>query len=78
MGRVRRLSLYSMLAALVPCRGGGSSSSNQPPAPEGVSVSPATATLVIGATQQFSANTPVMWQVNAITGGDATTGTISP
>ncbi|MBX7219057.1 MAG: DUF1800 family protein [Blastocatellia bacterium] len=48
-----------------------------------VSLSPATATVQIGATQQFTAtvtgtaNSAVTWQVNGVTGGNATTGTIT-
>jgi hypothetical protein len=48
-----------------------------------VSVSPATASVVIGATQSFSAtvtgtsNNTVNWQVNGVAGGNATFGTIS-
>jgi len=52
--------------------------------PVGVSVSPATATLQVGAgTQDFTAtvtdtsNTTVTWQVNSVTGGNASVGTIS-
>lgn len=48
-----------------------------------VTVSPATATLAAGETVQFTAtvinisNTAVNWQVNGVTGGSATTGTIT-
>ena len=48
-----------------------------------VAVSPKTASVVTGLTQQFSAtvtnssNTSVTWQVNNVTGGNATAGTIS-
>lgn len=48
-----------------------------------VTVSPKTATVTTGLTQKFSAsvtntsNTAVTWQVNSVTGGSATTGTIS-
>jgi len=49
----------------------------------GVAVSPATATVEVFATQQFSAtvngqpSTAVTWEVNGVTGGNTTTGTIS-
>jgi hypothetical protein len=52
-------------------------------APVSVAVSPKTATVVTGLTQQFTAtvtntsNTAVTWQVNGVTGGNATVGTIS-
>src|SRR6266480_4591326 len=48
-----------------------------------VTISPTTATVAAGGTQQFSAvvqntsNTAVTWQVNGVTGGNATVGTIS-
>ncbi|MBS1867691.1 MAG: hypothetical protein JSS69_17390, partial [Acidobacteria bacterium] len=51
--------------------------------PVSVAVSPKTATVVTGLTQQFTAtvantsNTTVTWQVNGIVGGNATVGTIS-
>ena len=53
------------------------------PPPVTVTVAPQTANVVVGATQQFTAtvantnNTDVTWQVNGVTGGDATNGTIS-
>jgi Bacterial Ig-like domain (group 2) len=49
----------------------------------GVAVSPSSATVAAGGTQQFAAtvtgstNKAVTWQVNDVTGGNATTGTIS-
>ena len=49
-----------------------------------VSVAPASPTVTVGSTQQFTAsvvnasNTSVTWQVNAVTGGSAATGTINP
>lgn len=49
-----------------------------------ITVSPATVTVQTGSTQQFvatvtnTANISVTWQVNGTTGGDATSGTISP
>src|SRR5207244_10311366 len=48
-----------------------------------VTISPILATVAAGGTQQFSAalqntsNTAVTWQVNGVTGGTATVGTIS-
>lgn len=55
----------------------------QPPPPVSITVSPATATLLLGASQAFSstvtgsANTSVTWSVNGINGGSSTVGTIS-
>ena len=56
--------------------------SSSPP-PVVVSISPTSATVTTGGTQQFTAtlqntsNTAVTWQVNGVTGGNTTTGTIS-
>jgi uncharacterized protein (DUF1800 family) len=67
-------------AALIGCSGGGTSA---PPTPAvSVTVTGASSTR-LGATTQFSAtvtgstNQAVTWQVNAVTGGSAGTGTIS-
>ena len=55
---------------------------NAPPAIS-VTVSPTSATVLTDATQQFTAtvhntsNAAVAWQINAITGGNSTTGTVS-
>jgi Protein of unknown function (DUF1565) len=52
-------------------------------APVSVAISPPSATVPTGRTQQFTAtvqntsNTAVTWQVNGVTGGNATVGTIS-
>jgi hypothetical protein len=54
------------------------------PTPITVSITPTTATLQTGATQQFTAtitgttNTSVNWSVNGVQGGNSTVGTISP
>jgi len=51
--------------------------------PASVTISPASATVAVGGTQQFTAtvqntsNTAVTWQVNGMAGGNATVGTIS-
>jgi regulation of enolase protein 1 (concanavalin A-like superfamily) len=51
--------------------------------PPQVTVSPSAPTVLVGGTQQFSAtvtnasNTAVTWQVNGVTGGSSSTGTIS-
>jgi|SRR5579885_480271 len=71
--------------ALASCGGGSSSAPPPPPPPPSiaVSVSPSSATIPAGGTQQFSAsvsgtsNTSVAWQVNGTTGGDSSNGTIS-
>ncbi len=54
-----------------------------PATPVAVAVTPSTASLKVGGTQAFSAavtntsNTAVTWQVNGVTGGNSTVGTIS-
>jgi hypothetical protein len=66
------------LLSLAGCGGGNSSSSNS-----AVTISPDSATVVTSATQQFTAkvadvsNQDVTWQVNGVTGGNGTYGTIS-
>ncbi len=53
------------------------------PAPVSVSITPTSSSVTAGSTQQFSANvsgttsTGITWQVNNVTGGNATVGTIS-
>jgi hypothetical protein len=54
-----------------------------PPPPVAVTVSPSSATVLAGKKRQFTAqvsgtaNTAVTWQVNGVTGGNATVGTIA-
>src|SRR5207237_1062751 len=62
--------------------GCGVVSKTQPPIPVNVTISPTSATGPTGGTQHFTAtvntsNTAVTWQVNGVTGGNATVGTIS-
>ena len=66
------------LLALISCGGG---SSTPPPPPPTLTVSPSSATVGLGGTQQFSANnagTPATatWSVNGVQGGNSTVGTI--
>jgi hypothetical protein len=80
------LSVF-MLFFLAACGGGSGSGSggggSTPPPVIAVTISPTTATLGAGGTQQFTAavtgttNTSVQWEVNAVVGGNAQTGTIS-
>ena len=66
-----------------PSAGGTSTQPPPPPAPIDVSVTPAAASVQTGGTQTFTAtvtnttNTAVTWQVNGITGGSTSVGTIS-
>jgi Divergent InlB B-repeat domain len=76
------LASVALLVVLVACGGGPSSTSVAPPNVT-VSVTPASATVQTGSTQQFSAsvtgtsNTAVTWSVSDVTGGNQTVGTIS-
>lgn len=81
---MKKLFLFVLVLGLISCGGGGGGGDSAPPTPPiTVSVSPGSATVPAGATQQFTAtvqntsNTGVTWQVNAISGGDLTVGTIS-
>ncbi len=74
------------VAPLAACGAAGGSSSAPPPPPPPaitVSVSPTSASLYFGQQQQFLAtvtgttSTGVNWQVNAVTGGDASHGTVT-
>jgi hypothetical protein len=77
--RTTLLILFSLVVFLVGC--GGGSSTTTPIVY--VTLSPLSANVALGTTQQFiettsgSTNTDVAWQVNGITGGNSTYGTIS-
>jgi hypothetical protein len=83
----RRVLFVVVFAALfveiTSCGGGGSSSAPPPPVNVTVTVSPSSAivgtfgTTSFSATVQGSSNQAVTWEVNAIAGGNSTTGTIS-
>jgi sugar lactone lactonase YvrE len=74
------VALASPFGGLVGC-GGGSNSPTQP-SQIAVSVSPSSASVLLGTTKQFMANvsgttdTVVTWSVNGTAGGNSTTGTI--
>ena len=78
-------SCFFLTVLLTSCGGGSvnSDSGNPSAALKIAPVTPASATLVPGATQQFetsvsgSTNTGIVWQVNGATGGAAQNGTIS-
>jgi hypothetical protein len=61
----------------------GAAAPTPPSTPATISISPTSASVVTGAAQSFSAtvqnssNTAVTWQVNGVTGGNSTSGTIS-
>jgi len=79
---MKKLFLSVFVLVLISC-GGGGGGGDSAQLPILVSVSPASATILAGAILQFTVtvqnttNTAVTWQVNAITGGDSTIGTIS-
>jgi hypothetical protein len=77
---ILQILMTATTALFAGCGGyGGGGSTN----PVTVQVSPATATVQTGQTQQFTAsvayatNTNVTWEVNGVAGGNATVGTIS-
>jgi hypothetical protein len=83
-----RLAIYAALCATVtvPCGCGTSGSPPGPPvSPSNVSVTvqPTSASVLLGGTQQFqaivtgSSTTSVTWEVNGVSGGSASVGTIS-
>jgi hypothetical protein len=77
--------ICSILLWLAGCGGGSNSGSGTQPAQtaSGVTVSPSTATVSRGGTQQFTASVSgatdqtVFWEVNGVQGGNATNGLIS-
>lgn len=78
--RSRSLFLVLSLAVLTACGGGKSSSTSS--TTNGVSVTPATASVATNSTQQLTAtvsnsNSGVYWSVNGTVGGNLTVGTIS-
>jgi hypothetical protein len=86
LNRLRPTILVSIIAFLlfsIGCGGGGNSSSGNSGSEVSVAISPTTATVNAGGTQQFQAtvtgsnNAGVLWQVNNVTGGSAANGTIS-
>jgi hypothetical protein len=70
---------------LTGCGGGNSGSQPSGPSITSVSVSPSSANVLVGATQQFSVSvngtgsfsSQVTWSVNHVTGGNSTSGTIT-
>ena len=79
---MKKLFLFVLVLGLISCGGGDGGGDSAPATPISVSVSPGSATVPAGATQQFTAtvqnttNTAVTWRVNTITGGDSIVGTI--
>ena len=77
----KRLLLLAVVTALIWAGCGGKKDTT--PAGVAVTISPTTASVQGATTQQFTAtvtgstNTAVSWQVNGVSGGDATNGTIT-
>jgi len=76
--------VFSLICMLLLSSCGGGGTTNPPPPPAiGVSVSPASASVTLAATQQFTTtvtnttNLSVTWNVNGIAAGNSTVGTIS-
>lgn len=80
---MKRAILTACAALVVISLSACGSSNNPPPPPPTVTVTPATMNIQEGSTQQFMATvtntdqTAVTWQVNGVTGGNATVGTIT-
>src|ERR1035437_2640893 len=80
LGQVGLLSAVAFLGLLAGCTGGGSSPAS--PSQPSVTVTSSSTSVLLGATQQFTAtvtgtsNTAVSWSVNNVAGGNATVGTI--
>ncbi len=88
VGSVARWVIPALLVVMTVACGGGTNSSNNGNNGGGqttvaIAISPTSATVPANGTQQFQAtvtgtsNTAVQWQVNNVTGGAASTGTIS-
>jgi hypothetical protein len=85
LGRASLLLLLSLAYAQFGCgrTSSGSNGTNPPPGNVAVSIAPGTPDVRAGGTQQFSptisgtSNMNLTWQVNGVTGGNSTTGTIS-
>ncbi len=84
-GRWLSLAIFGFVAGALGGCASASNSPSQPAPPANITVSgqPASASIFLGATQQFQAtvtgasNAAVTWEVNGVTGGDAAMGTIS-
>ncbi len=78
-----RLPVIILLAALAASCGGSSGGGTPPPPTQKVTITPKSATVSRGATQQFTAvvasatDQTVRWKVNGVTGGDSVHGLIS-
>ena len=81
--KVSSMLVLLLAGALYGCGSGATSPPPPPPPPSAISVSPSSANVTAGGSQQFSASmsgnpiSAVDWEVNGILGGNATTGTIS-
>ena len=82
-GIIHGLQVALAVALLASCGGGGGGGTGGPSILVSVSISPTSASVPIGTTQQFTAkvvgssNSAVTWQVNGVANGNSTVGTIS-
>ena len=82
---MKKLLFGLPILLLISCGGGGGGGGTNPPPPVVVkiTISPTSASVTTDEKQQFTAtvtgtaNTAVTWQVNSVTGGNSTVGTIS-
>jgi len=79
----RLTGVFALILLAASCGGSGGNGGTPPPPTTGITITPKTATLSRGATQQFSAtisgstSQAVYWKVNGTRGGDAVHGLIS-
>lgn len=81
--RLLRYLPLALVLTFVGCGGGSSSQAPQQPNQLAMMLSPLSASMAVGTTQQFTAtvtgtsNTAVTWSVDAVNGGNSTAGTIT-
>ena len=84
MSKLKLSSVLSLVGLIVGCGSGGNTPPQPSPPQSTFSISPPSANVAAGGSQQFApamagnANPAVIWAVNGIAGGTAATGTISP
>ena len=84
MSKWKLSSVLSLVGLIVGCGSGGNTPPQPSPPQSTFSISPPSANVAAGGSQQFApamagnANPAVIWAVNGIAGGTAATGTISP
>lgn len=76
-GGNRTFYVDDICVSTTPCSSSSSTTSNSSASSAAPVVSPTSATVAVGGTQQFSANAAVSWSVNGVTGGNSAVGTIT-